>query len=264
MLRVRDAIALLRTPLPSRGLPAPESAARRWLIRSIAVVALLVNAAYLVWRTTSTVDLGVWWVSLPLLVLEFHAALGIALFTFSLWTVDAEPPAAASSTRHAAGLPSWFRPTTSRTTSSSRRSPPRSRCASSTRRGSSTTATARRSPASHAKLGARYLTRPTHEHAKAGNINHALGNIKADFIAILDADHVASDSSSCGRSATSTTRAWRSSRRRRSSTTPTRSNTPRARARRASTSRPSSTACSRPGRTAGARRSGAEPGRSSG
>ncbi len=43
------------------------------------------------------------------------------------------------------------------------------------------------------KLGARYLTRPTHEHAKAGNINHALGKIKADFIAILDADHVASD-----------------------------------------------------------------------
>ena len=93
LLRVRDAVAFLRQPLPGRGLPAPETATRRWLIRSIAIVALLVNAAYLTWRTTSTVDLGVWWVSVPLLVLEFHAAVGIALFTFSLWSVDATRPA---------------------------------------------------------------------------------------------------------------------------------------------------------------------------
>jgi hypothetical protein len=43
-----------------------------------------------------------------------------------------------------------------------------------------------------ADLGAHYLTRPTHEHAKAGNLNHALGKIEADFIGVLDADHVAS------------------------------------------------------------------------
>jgi cellulose synthase (UDP-forming) len=40
-------------------------------------------------------------------------------------------------------------------------------------------------------LGARYLARPTHEHAKAGNLNHALGIIEADILAVLDADHVA-------------------------------------------------------------------------
>ena len=42
-----------------------------------------------------------------------------------------------------------------------------------------------------AALGAKYLARPTHEHAKAGNLNHALGVIQADIIAVLDADHVA-------------------------------------------------------------------------
>jgi cellulose synthase (UDP-forming) len=42
------------------------------------------------------------------------------------------------------------------------------------------------------ELGARYLARPTHEHAKAGNLNHALGFIDAEFIGVLDADHVAS------------------------------------------------------------------------
>jgi hypothetical protein len=36
---------MLRTPLPGRGLPAAETVGRRWLIRSIAVTALLVNVA---------------------------------------------------------------------------------------------------------------------------------------------------------------------------------------------------------------------------
>ncbi|HWP63200.1 MAG TPA: glycosyltransferase family 2 protein, partial [Candidatus Binatia bacterium] len=40
------------------------------------------------------------------------------------------------------------------------------------------------------QLGARYLTRPDNRHAKAGNLNHALGVIEADIIAVLDADHV--------------------------------------------------------------------------
>ena len=40
-------------------------------------------------------------------------------------------------------------------------------------------------------IGARYVARVTHEHAKAGNINHALGIVEADLLAILDADHVA-------------------------------------------------------------------------
>ena len=52
-----------------------------------------------------------------------------------------------------------------------------------------------------ASLGARYVARPSHEHAKAGNMNHALGLMadeqsagegadKIDIIAVLDCDHV--------------------------------------------------------------------------
>ena len=46
-----------------------------------------------------------------------------------------------------------------------------------------------------ARLGCNYLTRPTNEHAKAGNINHALAHVAQldevpDFISILDADFV--------------------------------------------------------------------------
>ena len=35
-----------------------------------------------------------------------------------------------------------------------------------------------------------YVTRVEHKHAKAGNINHALSTMNADFVAIFDCDHV--------------------------------------------------------------------------
>ena len=41
-----------------------------------------------------------------------------------------------------------------------------------------------------ARHGVRYIRRPTHEGAKAGNINHALGRTSSPFVAIFDCDHV--------------------------------------------------------------------------
>lgn len=38
--------------------------------------------------------------------------------------------------------------------------------------------------------GVGYLRRPEHSHAKAGNVNHALGHVDAPFVAIVDCDHV--------------------------------------------------------------------------
>ncbi|MGZ8735047.1 MAG: glycosyltransferase family 2 protein [Acidimicrobiia bacterium] len=40
------------------------------------------------------------------------------------------------------------------------------------------------------EMGARYVSRPDNMHAKAGNINHALGCTDGDLILALDADHV--------------------------------------------------------------------------
>ena len=40
-----------------------------------------------------------------------------------------------------------------------------------------------------AHLGAIYLTRKRNEHAKAGNMNNALGHVKGDIIVVFDADH---------------------------------------------------------------------------
>ena len=40
------------------------------------------------------------------------------------------------------------------------------------------------------ELGCDYFNRPNHNDAKAGNLNHALGQTSGDFILVLDADHV--------------------------------------------------------------------------
>ena len=186
-----SAVGWFRPTLPGRGLPAPESPTRRWAIRSIAILALGVSAVYLVWRAGWTIALDVWWVSIPLYVMEVHAALGLALFTFSLWDVDRRP--ATRDVTRASGKVAVLVPTYNEGLEVL----------------TPTVAAAVAMLLDHetwvlddgtrpsveqlaTELGAHYLARPTHEHAKAGNLNHALGIIDAEFIAVLDADHVAS------------------------------------------------------------------------
>ncbi|MFN3309449.1 MAG: glycosyltransferase family 2 protein [Anaerolineales bacterium] len=40
------------------------------------------------------------------------------------------------------------------------------------------------------RMGCQYITRPNNEHAKAGNINHALAQTNGEFIVVLDADMI--------------------------------------------------------------------------
>ncbi len=177
--------------MPGRDLPLAESSLRQWSIRALALLALSVSVAYLVWRAGWTVAVDVWWVSLPLLVMEIHAAIGLALFTFSLWDVDRRPTVrdvTATDARIAVLIPTYnegievLMPTVA---------------AAIAMRVSHETWVLddgdRPAVADLARtLGAHYLARPSHEHAKAGNVNHALRFVDAQFVAILDADHVAS------------------------------------------------------------------------
>jgi cellulose synthase/poly-beta-1,6-N-acetylglucosamine synthase-like glycosyltransferase len=177
--------------LPGAALPAPESARRARAIRSIAVLALAVGLAYLIWRAGWTLALNVWWVSIPLFVLEVHAFVGLALFTFSLWDVDRRPvthDVASSPARIAILVPTYNEGLEVLT--------PTVAAAVAMRVAHETWVLDDGDRPEVARLatdlGAHYLTRPTHEHAKAGNLNHALSLIDADFIGVLDADHVAS------------------------------------------------------------------------
>lgn len=169
-------------------LLAPETKARKAAIHLVAVVALIVSGAYIFWRAGFTLG-GNLWISIPLWLLEFHALLSLGLFTFSLWDVDGtEIPAPVTQTdlriavlittfneAHEILLP--------------------------------TVAAAVALQPSHdtwvlddgdrlwvrdlaTSLGARYMARAEHGHAKAGNLNHALDYLDVDLVAVLDADHV--------------------------------------------------------------------------
>ena len=175
---------------PGAARPEPESRRRARLIRSVAVAAVVVSVAYLAWRAAFTVDLGFWWVALPLLGMEIHNTLGLAMYTVALWDVDAGPrcdPRTTTDLRVAVLIATYDEPVEVLLP---------------------TVAAAVALEPTHetwvlddgrrieveqlaADLGARYLTRPTNEHAKAGNLNHALEHISADVVAVLDADHIA-------------------------------------------------------------------------
>ena len=186
--------------------PESETPAQRRAVQIVAVTALVVSTAYLVWRTIAT--LGVWWASIPMLVLEIHATIGLALFTFSLWELRAtpryEPPA----------------PTGARSGTPSERPEP---AEGAERRVAvliatydepeevllPTVAGAVAIDEPHRtlvlddgnrpwvgelcdRLGAQHVTRPDNSHAKAGNLNHAIEMLRdsVDVVAVLDADHV--------------------------------------------------------------------------
>lgn len=175
--------------LKGGGFPDPESSARTRLIRSVAVAALVVSAVYLVWRVVFTIDLGVWFVAVPMLILEVHFALGLGLSTFSLWDVSAPPvppPVIATDLRVAILIPTHdesvevllpvisaalaVRPAHETWVLDDGDRPYVAQLA--------------------ADLGAKYLARPENTDAKAGNLNSALEHVEADIIAVIDADHV--------------------------------------------------------------------------
>jgi cellulose synthase/poly-beta-1,6-N-acetylglucosamine synthase-like glycosyltransferase len=149
----------------------------------------VVSVVYLTWRVCFTLG-GNLWVSLPLWVLELYAAVGLGLFTFSLWNLDRQlVPAPVQQTDLRVGvlIPTYNEPIEVLFP---------------------TVAAAVALEPSHetyvlddgqrlwvramaASLGARYIAREEHSHAKAGNVNHALAELDLDVVGILDADHIA-------------------------------------------------------------------------
>lgn len=175
---------------PGGELPSPDARLTRRTTRAATLLALAVTIGYLAWRTVETVNWSVWWVAVPLLGLELHAAVSLALFAFAAWDTTAvapAPPVSAAPGKVAVLVQTYNEPVEVLL--------PTVAAAVALRPAHETWVLDdgdRPEVAALAReLGAHYLTRPTHEHAKAGNVNHALQVIDADFVAILDADHVA-------------------------------------------------------------------------
>ena len=170
------------------GAPVPEPAVRRRLLQGTGAVAVGATAVYLVWRIGWTMAGAPLWLSVPFLLLELHAALSLALFVFSTWDVtpvrrpdlpDTLPRVAVLIATYNEDLEVLL-PTV---TAALALEPAHETFVLDDGDRLEVAQMAR-------ALGATYVSRPVHDHAKAGNLNHALARLDADVIAVLDADHV--------------------------------------------------------------------------
>ena len=189
-LEAEGAVGWLRPSLTGRDLPAPESRTRRLAIRTIAIASIVVTAAYLGWRIGVTLDQTSWWVSLPLLGVEILGGIALIVLTGALWDVDRLAPAEpvlATADRIAVVIPTLDESLDILT--------PTIAAALAMRVDHETwvldDGDRAEVAALAADLGARYLARGVLSDGLAGNLNHALGSIEADLVAVLHADSVA-------------------------------------------------------------------------
>ena len=168
-------------------------------IGGLASIAALL--AYLTWRVTSTLPAGGWNRSVAWLLVAFEALpiVGLVLKAVTVWNIDSEAPEPVGVLREgqrvAVFIPTYNEPVEVI---------------------APTIAAACALEPAHETwvlddgdrpwvwelceaYGARYVNRPVHDHAKAGNMNHALAVLEeeelagtggADIIAVLDCDHV--------------------------------------------------------------------------
>lgn len=182
------------------GEPGPEPRRSKYAARFGGAVAILAMVIYLTWRVVETmphsgVDRAFGW---SLWIFEALPILPLAFRWVMLWSLDGRRPPR-SGPGETYGRTIVFIPTFNE---------PQAVLAP-------TVAAACRLHPAHetwvlddgdrpwvramcARYGARYVQRDVHDHAKAGNINHALGLLDreanpAEFIAILDCDHVPLD-----------------------------------------------------------------------
>jgi cellulose synthase (UDP-forming) len=183
------------------GSPTVESARSRRMAHLGGIAAIGALIAYLTWRIAYTLPVGGWNLAIAWLLVSFEALplVGLVVKGFTLWSIDSPAPEPVTSApgglRVAVLIPTYNEPLEVL---------------------APTVAAACELAPTHetwvlddgnrdwvaemcAALGARYVKRPVHDHAKAGNLNHALDLIAAedaagtggiDIIAVLDCDHV--------------------------------------------------------------------------
>lgn len=166
------------------GGPAP------WPARAVALLALAAAAVYLVWRWGFTLDGRAVWTGAPLAVAETYGIVMAALLAYTCWRMaDRQAPAPLPGRRVAILVATFdepedvLRPTVLGALAVRNDVPPEVWVLDD----------GGREWVEHMcrELGARYVSRPAPRlGAKAGNLNHALAHVDAEFLVTLDADHV--------------------------------------------------------------------------
>lgn len=186
----------------TRGAPAPQAEPLRrrpsnsvprlpeWqerVIRGIAVVTLAYWTYYIIWRWGWTLNPDALWFSIPLALAETWGLLTAFVMIHSVWRIrHRQPIPAPPGMTVDVYITCYDEPleVIRRTAIGARaiRYPHRTYILDDGERDEVETMAR--------ELGLGYIRRTTHEHAKAGNLNHALRYTDGDYILQLDADHV--------------------------------------------------------------------------
>ncbi|MBI4410009.1 MAG: glycosyltransferase [Gemmatimonadetes bacterium] len=157
------------------------------IIRFVAALALAFGCYWVTWRWTSTLNLSALWFSLPLVLAETWVAVRSFFTTFTTWKLRRrEPRPAPPGLSVDVFITTYDEPLEiiRRTAVAARqiRYPHRTYLLDDGKR--------EEVRALAGELGVDYIRRAGNEHAKAGNLNHALSVTQGEFILQLDADHV--------------------------------------------------------------------------
>lgn len=181
--------------------PGPEPQSSRRSAHLGATVSIAALVLYVTWRVSDTLPPGGWDRSVAWLLIAFETLpiFGLVIKSVTLWNIDSvAPPPLSDLTempRVAVFIPTYNEPVEviAPTVAAA--------CALEPAHETWVLDDGDRPWVAElcAAWGARYLCRPVHDHAKAGNMNHALdvlaaedtaGTGGADVIAVLDCDHV--------------------------------------------------------------------------
>jgi cellulose synthase/poly-beta-1,6-N-acetylglucosamine synthase-like glycosyltransferase len=165
------------------------------------ITAILALLGYLTWRVAYTLPVGRWNLTVAVALVAFEALplAGLVLKAVTLWNIDSDAPdpvsVAPGGMRVAVLIPTYNEPVEVLAPTVA------AACALQTKHETWVLDDGDRPWVAElcAAFGARCITRPVHEHAKAGNLNHALELMAAEeaegacgigVIAVLDCDHV--------------------------------------------------------------------------
>ena len=162
-----------------------EKVGHKFAIHVAALAALAISMVYLFWRATFT--LATLWISIPFLLLEIWSFVDLVLYAYSTWNVD--PPEVLieddSTLSCTVLIATYNEPVTILL--------PTVVAASCMEFATETwildDGNREEVEKMALELGVKYVTRPNHTHAKAGNLNHALRDVTTDLVAVFDADH---------------------------------------------------------------------------
>jgi len=183
------------------GSPHREPSRSRRLAHLGGIAAVVALVTYLTWRIAYTLPVGGWSRTVAWLLVIFEALplAGLVLKTVTLWNIDSQVPlpvpGVPTGMRVAVLIPTYNEPAEVIAPTIA------AACALEPVHETWVLDDGDRPWVAEvaAEYGARYVSRPVHDHAKAGNLNHALGLMAAeeaagvggaDVIAVLDCDHV--------------------------------------------------------------------------